>query len=439
MAAGLGGALVLSVVLSVPVIWFHLHSQSRIGLRGETRGGPAGRSVQRLRHGFLVAQIALACVLLASAGLLGISLKRVSETPTGFRTEQVYTGGLALGWTSYHKDASRLAFVERLLGELHRLPGVGGAAVTNGLPFAGLPAQQAIAVEGQPAGAGQPAQIAFVISEAGDYWKTIGVPLLHGRFLAESDNRSERLVCVIDQAVAERYWPNSDPLGRRLSVSPVFDPAHAATIVGVVATTKQDALTERTAVGTVVFPYAMQKPFAISLIVRASPSPALANSLVRGAVRRLDPELVIDDFRTLQSRIDESLVVWRSPTILAGFFAGLALLLSAIGTYGVLSFSVMQRRSEIGVRMALGAAPSRVARQFLGVGLRLFFQGSVAGIIGAWSVSRAMQGLLFGVDATSPIVLLATVAAIGAITMVACLLPARRAAKIDPAVALRAE
>jgi ABC-type lipoprotein release transport system permease subunit len=209
--------------------------------------------------------------------------------------------------------------------------------------------------------------------------------------------------------------------------------------VGVVATTKQDALTERTAVGTVVFPYAMQKPFAISLVVRASTSPALANSLARGAVRRIDPELVIDDFRTLQSRIDESLVVWRSPTILAGFFAGLALLLSTIGTYGVLSFSVVQRRSEIGVRMALGAAPSRVARQFLGVGLRLFFQGSVAGIIGAWSISRAMQGLLFGVDATSPIVLLATVAAIGAITVVACLLPARRAAKVDPAEALRAE
>ena len=435
----LAAAIVVGLGLAAPIIWFNLHAKLAPSLQAETRGGTASRAAQRLRHGFIVAQVALAFVLLSGAGLLGLSLKRVLATPAGFNPDNLLTGQISLPWKNYKDDASRRAFVERLLPAIRALPGVTHVAINTGLPFTSGINDSATTVEGHSPRPGDSIRAHYLSAATSDYWPMMRIPLLRGRLLEDADNQRSTRVCVVDQAFADHYFPGADPLGHRLAQDVEVTDKNASTIVGVVASVKQNELAENSGHGAIYFPYSTFSGNFFTLLVRTQLPPASLGPTIQKAILQLDPELPIDDLRTMQARIDDSLIARRSPAILAGIFAGVALLLAAIGTYGVLAYAVSQRRREIGVRMALGALPKQILAQFLQLGARLLVGGIVLGALGTWAAGRAMQSVLFGVGAVQPSVLAATTGVMLGVVFFAMFLPSRRAARINPIDALRAE
>jgi predicted permease len=437
-AATLCGSILVGIVFALPVTCFHLRRNLAPALHSEGRSGTVGRAAQGLRHGFIVTQITLSFLLLTGAGLLGVSLKRVLNVSPGFRPEHVLTGRLGLPPARYGDESVRLAFVQRLLNELRAQPGVTFAAISNVIPFTGQDNSQAIVPEGIEPQPGESLRAHFHCATSGDFWQALGIPLHQGRLLEEADNYREERVCVVDEEFAQRYWPEGDAIGYRLTKGPAFDETTAFRIVGIVGKIKQDKL-EETALGAVYFPYRYDAANNIYIITRSSLMPEVLASSVGETIRRLDPEIPMDDVRSMQARIDASLVQRRSPALLAGIFASVALLLTAIGTYGVVAYAVTQRSREIGVRMALGAMPQQVLTHFLGISTKLLLAGLFLGLLGAWAVGRAMESFLFGVGAIHLGVLTTTIIVMIFVVLLACFVPARRAAKVDPMKALRCE
>jgi predicted permease len=384
--------------------------------------------------------VVLAFVLLSSSSLLSKSLKRALETPVGFNPTQILTGNIALPLGNYGNAVSRLSFVEGLLSAIRTLPGITGAAVNTQLPFNGLNSNHVMAVEGVSMNPGENVRTHYLSAVAGDYWSIMKIPLIRGRLLENADNHRLPTVCVIDQAFAERYWPGGDPLGHRISQSgDTFDSQKAYTIIGVVADVKQSDLTESAGHGSVYIPYSASNLGSFAVVLNSAlPQWSLA-PMVQKAIFQLDPGVPLNDLHSMQSRIDDSLVARRSPAILSEIFAVIALALAAIGTYGVLGYAVTQRRREIGIRMALGATPAEICRQFLSLGLRLIVVGIFLGIFGAWSAGHAIQAILYDISAFDAANLGTAIVIISAITVTACFLPARRASRVDPLIALRAE
>jgi predicted permease len=437
-AATLCGSILVGIVFALPVTCFHLRRNLAPALHSEGRSGTVGRAAQGLRHGFIVTQITLSFLLLTGAGLLGVSLKRVLNVSPGFRPEHVLTGRIGLPPARYGDESVRLAFVQRLLNELRAQPGVTFAAISNVIPFTGQDNSQAIVPEGIEPQPGESLRAHFHCATSGDFWQALGIPLHQGRLLEEADNYREERVCVVDEEFAQRYWPEGDAIGYRLTKGPAFDETTAFRIVGIVGKIKQDKL-EETALGAVYFPYRYDAANNIYIITRSSLMPEVLASSVGETIRRLDPEIPMDDVRSMQARIDASLVQRRSPALLAGIFASVALLLTAIGTYGVVAYAVTQRSREIGVRMALGAMPQQVLTHFLGISTKLLLAGLLLGLLGAWALGRAMESFLFGVGAIHLGVLTMTIIVMILVVLLACFVPALRAAKVDPMKALRCE
>jgi predicted permease len=430
-------AVILGVVLAAPIAWFSIRLQPSDGLQSEARGGTAGRAAQTVRHSFVVAQIALAFVLLTGTGLLGLSLKHAMDVSPGFRSDHVITGQISLVGSAYRSPEAGLAFTERLVGELGHQPGIVSVGVVNNIPFSGANGKSAATALGYVLRHGQSPRGSYSYGVAGDYFSAMGFSLREGRFLTGADSRRGARVCVVDRNFARYYWPNTSALGHRLfQGSEVGSDAQAFTVVGVVGSIKQSGLTDDSAQGAVYYPYIYRPESNIFVAVRGSVQPDSLQTALRTSARRLDPELAVADIQTMDNRIADSLVGRRSPAVLAGAFSAIALLLIAIGTYGVLSYAVAQRRREIGVRMALGARPQQIGGQFLWLALRLLAAGTILGIIGAWITGQAMRAVLFHVPARSPAILIGSAAVIAAISFFACLLPARRAARISPIQAL---
>ena len=436
-AAGLAATVVLGLALAVPVMWHTLHGNLTATLSVESRGGTTTRAVHRLRHALIVVQIALAFVLLAGTGLLGLSFERVLAVKPGFQPENVLTGAIALPWSHYKEDKQRLAFVERLAADLQALPGVKSIGISTGAPFSGGNNDNATWIEGRKLEPGESLQAHFMSGVAGDYFQTLGVPLREGRYLTSADSRSETKVCVVDEDVARRYWPKGDAIGHRLAHDPPGPDTPYFTIVGVVGAVKQNDLADQRAGGAIYFPYGSYANSWFIVSVRTLQAPELAGPALRAAVLRIDPELPLHDLKTMTTRVEESVASRRVPLLLAGIFAGVALVLAAVGIYGVLAYTVAQRQREIGVRMALGALPEQILAQFLGLGGRLLAIGLPLGLLGAWFAGRAMTSLLFGVAPTNAVVLGGTAVVLAAVAMLACLLPSRRAARVAPIEALR--
>jgi predicted permease len=438
-AIGMLGSLAIGLLAAVPLIWFTLRTPLPAALQSSSRTSTRHLSARRLQHSFIIAQLSLAFVLLSGATLLTLSLRRALAVSPGFQTENVISGQLSLPWRNYHGDAL-IPFTERLTTELSHLPGISAVGVATTLPFNSTSGLSAITVKGHARNAGQPLRGHHTYGIDGDYFRAMGIPLVRGRFIIGDDSHRTERSCVVDEAFARRYWPNGDALGQRLFAGsrPRSD-TEAFTVVGVVGTIKQAELTETEALGTVYFPLSYRSDLQFFVVARTTWRPETIGPALQTAVRRLDAELPLTDLRTMSTRMEDTLTARRTPALLAGLFAGIALLLSAVGTYGVLSFSVAQREREIGVRMALGAQPAQIGRQFVGTGVRLLVAGAVLGAVGTWFAGRAMQAVLFDVPALPIGPLLFTFVSISSVALLASWLPARRAAKVDPVVALRAE
>jgi predicted permease len=432
-------AIVMGIVLAVPIAWFNLRRHLRTALQSESRGGTSGRGAQILRHSFIVSQIALAFILLAGAGLLGLSLQRVLAVSPGFQSDHVLAGQVLLPWADY-SEAARLTFVESLMDKVGRLPGVLSAGVVDNVPFSGKSGKSAATVMGHVRRPGESARGHYSYGVGGDYFRAMGFSLRTGRFLTADDSHRSERVCVVDEDFARYYWPNADAIGQRLwEGSEAGKTAEAFTVVGVVGGAKQAGLTEDEAQGAIYYPYVFRIDDSFFVTVRTSLPPESLGLALQKVVRQIDPDIPVNDLRSMETRIADSLVARRSPALLAGLFSGIALLLTAIGTYGVLSYAVAQRRREIGLRMALGAQPGQIRSQFLNLSLRLLAGGTILGVIGSWLTGQAMQAVLFHVPPLNLAILAGTVGLMGLVSLVACLLPSQRAARISPTEALAEE
>jgi putative ABC transport system permease protein len=444
-SVGLLGAVVLGMVIAAPIAWFNLSSPLANALQSESRTGTVSRAAQCLRHGFIVAQIALAFVLLTAAALLGLSLKKVMAVSPGFQSDHVLTGEFTIPWQP--EPEHRIEVVDRLLELIGQQPGVNAAGIITHIPLGGVEGKTAVTPKNYVPPSGQSLQGHYSYGVAGEYFAALGIPLREGRFLTSADSRREERVCVVDEDFARRYWPGGGAVGQKIAHGDERDDggtgstpeAKLFTIVGVVGSVKQAALTEPRGQGAVYLPLAYRENSYYFVITRTSQRPEAFGQTLRRLVRAADPELAIDNIRSMETRIADSLIARRSPALLAGIFAGVALLLAAIGTYGVLSYAVAQRRREIGIRMAVGAQRWQIGTQFFSLGLRLLAAGIILGLIGAWLAGRAMQSVLFDVPTLHVATLFGTALVMSVVSLVACLIPARRAAKVDPMVALRAE
>ncbi len=433
------GALGVGFVVGLPIARFGLRDGRAQSLQSESRSVTSSRGVQRLRDSFVVAQIALAFVLLIGAGLLGVRLERTMSVSPGFRADHVLTGRVSLPEQSYPNKAARAALADRVVEALAHEPGVRAAGVVTQVPVTGRSEDNAMTVVGYTRKPGVSPLLHNRYGVTGDYFAGMGIPLKAGRFLASSD--AGRRVCVVDENFARHYWPDGKAIGQRVFDGPPQDrqPDEAFTVVGVVGAVRQRDLTDTSTTGAIYFPFHYDASSSLFVVVRTSQQPEALASTVRGVVRRIDADLPVDDVQSMDGRIADSLEVRRSPALLAGVFALVALLLAAIGTYGVLSFAVARRRREIAVRMALGAQPGQIARQFLAAGLRLLLVGLLLGWAGAWAESRAMQSVLLDIPAIPAAILAVTAIVMSAVALAACFVPAARAARLPPTEALAGE
>ncbi len=439
--AALAAAMATGIVLAAPIAWFNLRGHLSAALGSETRGGTAAGSVHRLRHGFLVAQFAMATMLLSGAGLLALSLKQAMAIEPGFAAGNVLTGQISIPWSGYQTSESRVAFAERVMQEAGRLPGVQATGMATNLPFSGVSGKSAATVKGYVAKRGESPHAIYSYGVAGDYFQAMGFTLRAGRFLTEADSRRGVRVCVVDDVFARAQWPGQSALGRQLWLGYREQPEQADdselfTVAGVVGRVKQAGLTEDPAPGAVYYPYAYFANASLFVAARTTVEPESFGLELQKAVRRADPDIPVTEIRSMPARISESLETRRTPALLAGIFAAMALLLAAIGTYGVVSYAVSQRRREIGVRMALGATPGQIRRQFLGVALRLLIPGTAFGLAAAALAGRAMQAVLFEVGGANVAVMGAAAGAMAMVSLAATLAPSRRAAWMSPLKAL---
>ncbi|HEY1765986.1 MAG TPA: ABC transporter permease [Opitutaceae bacterium] len=437
--AALASTIVLGAAIAIPIIWFNLKNHLAETLRSGSRMGTHGPEVQRFRNGLIVAQIALAFVLLAGTGLLEVSLKKAMDVNPGFRPDHVLTGEILLPWESYRDNPARLAFAERLLEKVQHLPGIDSVGIATSLPLEGMSNTDNVFVVGQPPKPGEPPNIDNTFGVIGDYFTAMGIPLKEGRVLNVDDSHRKNRVCVVDESFAHRHWPTGSAIGERFYEGlPGKNPAEAFTIVGVVGSVKQDSLTEDRALDSIYFPFALQAS-NVALVARAGMSPDVLAVSLRTSVQDIDGDLPIHDLVTMDTRVSNSLVARRSPLLLCGVFALVSLLLAGIGTYGVLAYAVAERHKEIGIRIALGARPAEITRLFLYLGLRQLAIGGALGIIGAAALLRLLDNFLFGVPSFPFTTLLSTSLILALVSLAACLIPSRRAANISPMEAMRSD
>ena len=438
--AAVVGATALGLLLTIPIAWFHLRSRLAVALRSASRGGTASRSAQQLRHGFVIAQISLAFVLLSGAGLLSVSLDRAVSVSPGFRVDHVLTGQLSLPRASYPSLVAILGIADRLLSGVREQPGVVATGVITNLPLSGRNTLSEITVRGHVLRPGESKRGHFAYGVLGDYFGAIGVPLREGRIFSSGEAREGAGVAVVDEDFARRYWPDASAIGQQLLIGAGDRPDQSAlTVVGVVGAVKQVTVTDEERQGAVYVPFPRLADASWYVVTRTARTPELLAPAMQRLVRSLDPDLPLDGVQSMEARVTDSLTARRSPALLAALFAAVALLMAAVGTYGVLSYSVAQRRREIGVRLALGALPWQIGHQFLSLGLMFVAAGTLVGGLGAWMAGRFMQRILFDVPALHVPTLLGSAATLGVVAVVACVLPARRAARVDPLIAMSAE
>jgi len=423
-----------------PTLWA-TRGEMNSSLKGEGRRSTTGRMQGYMRDGIVVAEVALAVILLVSAGLLIRSFLHLMTVDRGFDPENVLTLNISLPESRYQSARPMIEFEEQALDRLRVAPGVKSAGSVFGLPLGHWLIGGDFTVEGQPPLA--PGSQPFIATKAvvgGDYFRTIGIPLLRGRYFDAHDSEAAPHVVIVSQSLARHYWPLDEALGKRLK--PGFSNDAWCTVVGVVGDTKQYSLGEPSS-PVMYLPYT-QAPATfmmqdITFVLRAGSGPLALASAARRAVQAADPDLPVFDVATMDQLVYRSASAPRFNTALLGVFAALALVLAAVGIYGVMSYAVAQRTHEIGVRVALGAEASDIIRQVVRQGMLPAVIGIATGTAGAWGVTRFLSSLLFGVRPTDPITFAMVPVLLAAVGVLACLLPVRRATKVDPVEALRYE
>ena len=439
----LGFALTLAVFTGLifglaPALWAWRTDLNRT-LREGGRNAVFGPQHHRLRSALVVGQIALSLVLLVGAGLLVRSFAHVLETNPGFQPEHVLTASLSLPVSQYQKSEQIRAFYQQLMARVETMPGAKWAGGSSDLPLHGSWVELFTPEEYQsPPGAGLNKCNQSVI--LGNYLQTMGIPLLRGRTFTEWDNSSSTPVLIVSESLAKQYWPGLDPIGRRLMLGTPQSDAPWLTIVGVVGDVKQGALDEDTALHTYA-PFLQQKSLfnSLNVTVRAVGEPAELASSLRAAIWGLDDQLAVAQVRTMDEIVGESTAPRRFNLYLLAGFAVTALMLAAIGIYGVIAYSVGRRTQEIGIRLALGAGRFDVLLLILKPGFALTLAGTGLGIAAALALIRLMSAMLFGVRPTDPLTFAAVSVVLVLVSLLASYIPARRAAKVDPMVALRYE
>ncbi len=407
-----------------------------MALKEGGRGGSEGMGHARLRSTLVVGQIALTLILLVGSGLLLRSFRELLGVDAGFRPDHLLTMEYRLPANKYPHGAQQWQTHRQILERVRAVPGVVSAALVHGLPFSGNGSTGSFEVVGRPAGDDEKPRARMNAVSAG-YFETLGIPLLRGRSFTPADRADSPPVVIVNRTLADRYWPGEDPIGRRLRIDDDPEPIEVE-IVGVVGDTKQYGLDEP--VTPYIYASQAQDPGIFdTLAVRTQGDPMQLASAVRAAVWSVDPEQPVWKVRTEESLLDRAVGTPRFLAQLMSGYALMALLLAALGLYGVVSFSVAQRTNEIGVRMALGARARDVLRMVLRRAFTLAVLGVAIGLAGALALGRAVQSLLFATRASDPLVLLGVALLLAAVTLLASLLPARRAARTDPSTALRYE
>jgi putative ABC transport system permease protein len=450
VAAAIGFVLGLIPVASV------LPARLTLVLREEGRSGTSGRGARTLRRALVVAQVAFAFVLLVGAGLLFASFRRILAVQPGFNADGVLTASVSLPRARYKDDQALVGFTHEALARLRALPGVTAVGATDTIPFGGNNSDSVIFAEGYQMKPGESPISPAAVDVTPGYFEAMGVKLVRGRFFDERDRYIEARTTsvggrpngaysiIVDETLAKRFWPGQDPVGRRMykpndikDLTAITERTVFYTVVGVIGDMKLHDLTEaKKSVGAYFFPMDQDLSSGMTFALRTAVDPLSLTSAVRNALGGLDRELPVFDTQTMDQRMDKSLVSRRSPVVLSLVFGGVALLLSAIGIYGVLAYLVTQRRREIGIRIALGSSARSIFELVLREGLLLIIGGFVIGAAGALALRKSLESQLFGVSATDPLVLAAVTGLLAAVAVVACALPARRATRIDPIVAL---
>jgi putative ABC transport system permease protein len=421
---------------------------TRLDLRGAlnegSRGSTAGPGHHRLRGSLIAVEIALGLLLLIGAGLLLRSFSRLQDVPPGFQADHLFVADLPLSLTAYAKPEQRYQFFDRVVERARSLPGVRSAGAASFLPVSGGGGLLHFNIAGRPPKSPHEYTAAGYRNVTPNYFETLGIPLLQGRFLTPADKDKAPAVVVINATMAHTYFPNENPLGKRiqLGATPDPDPQNPnMEVVGVVGDVIQGLGIEPKA--EMYLPYrqadGVLPVFQLSIVLRTAGDPLLQASALRSALSEIDPNQPLVNVRTMEDNIATTVAQPRFRTWLIGIFAGLAVLLGAVGIYGVMSYSVTQRTNEIGIRVTLGAQPADVFRAVVGEGLRFALLGVGVGLAAALVLTRVLQSFLYGISATDPLTFASVTSLLVSVAVAASFFPARRATRVDPIIALRHE
>jgi predicted permease len=449
-------ALAVGIVIGLIQLGIVLPTTLTTVLREEGRSGTAGRGTQVLRRTLVVLQIGFAFVLLIGAGLLFASFRQVLAVRPGFNPDHVLTASVVLPRSRYPNDEALISFAHEALRRLRALPGVSAVGATNSIPFGPNNSNSVILAEGYQMQPGESVISPRRVDVSPGFFEAMGVTLRFGRFFDDRDStrapvttavggqRMSARSIVVDETLAKRFWPGQDPVGRRMyfpndikDITAITDNTVFHTVVGVIADIKLRDLTEgQRSVGAYYFSTDQEVTGFLTFAVKTVPDPVTLTSAVRGALNGLDRELPVFDVLTMQARMELSLVSRRSPVVLSLVFGGVALLLSAFGIYGVLAYLVTQRRREFGIRIALGSSAASIFELVLREGLLLIGGGLVLGSAGSVMLRKSFESQLFAVAPTDPVVLALVTGVLALVAAFACVVPASRATRIDPIIAL---